>query len=64
MMKRPARIPELLQTFKLGDWNGFLLSTEYVQVGEGDDPTFILTPVCNDFLVWMASPRSFEVKTY
>jgi hypothetical protein len=45
-------------------WEWFLRSTGYIQVGEGHDPIISLTPLGNDFQVWMAARRVLEVKAF
>jgi hypothetical protein len=56
--------PEFYRRVTWESWSRFLQNTGYVQVGAGDDPTVTLTPLGNDFMVWMAARRVLEVKPY
>ncbi len=56
--------PNFYRVVTWESWSGFLQNTGYVQVVDGDDPTVTMTPLGNDFIVWMAKHRVLEVKPY
>jgi hypothetical protein len=56
--------PDFYSRVTWESWSGFLVNTGYVDIGGGDDPTVTLTPLGNDFIVWMAARRVLEVKPY
>jgi hypothetical protein len=54
--------PDFYRLVTWESWSAFLQNTGYVQVGEGDEPIVTMTPLGNDFIVWMAARRVLEVK--
>jgi hypothetical protein len=54
--------PDFYRLVTWESWSTFLQNTGYVQVGEGDEPIVTMTPLGNDFIVWMAARRVLEVK--
>jgi hypothetical protein len=56
------KAPDFYRLVTWESWSGFLRNTGYVRVGEGDDPIVTMTPLGNDFVVWMAARRVLEVK--
>jgi hypothetical protein len=56
--------PSAYQDLDWEVWVGFLLTSGYIQVGAGDNPSISLTPLGHDFQVWMVAKKVLEVKSF